>query len=298
MSQQPLVSILMNCYNGEKYLRPALESVLAQKYENWELIFWDNQSTDHSAAIMKSFNDPRLKYFYAPQHTELGIARIEAFQQCHGDFVAILDADDISHPHRLKRQVEFLENHPQVALVGSWAQCIDENGNIISELKPPSEPDTLSDSLGWTNPIIHSSTLYRRQAALQVGGYSKDLVHSSDFGLILALAPHFKIAVIEDFLCQLRIVSTSMSRSKKYQRIVGQENLILFERAKHFLKLSPKALQLNRRAQAIAKIRLGIADFFNGYRYQGFKCIIKTVLNEPSVLWGNGPVRRFLGNPF
>src|SRR3990172_11917066 len=109
MLEQPLVSILMNCYNGEKYLREAIESVLAQTYQNWELIFWDNQSTDCSAVICKNYGDSRIRYFCASEHTELGIARILAFHKIRGEYVAVLDADDISHPDRLMRQVGFLE---------------------------------------------------------------------------------------------------------------------------------------------------------------------------------------------
>jgi len=78
---EPLVSILMNCYNGEKFLREAIESVLAQTYNNWELIFWDNQSTDQSAEIFNSFGDKRLKYFYASKHTKLYEARNYAFEK-------------------------------------------------------------------------------------------------------------------------------------------------------------------------------------------------------------------------
>ncbi len=75
MYEQPLISVIMNCYNGEKFLREALDSVLTQTYTNWELIFWDNQSTDKSKDILLSYNDSRLKYFYATQHTNLGKAR-------------------------------------------------------------------------------------------------------------------------------------------------------------------------------------------------------------------------------
>ena len=68
-TEEPFVSILMNCFNGEIYLREALKSILAQTYQNWELIFWDNQSTDQSADIFKSYKDDRLKYYYSPKHT-------------------------------------------------------------------------------------------------------------------------------------------------------------------------------------------------------------------------------------
>ena len=77
----PKVSILMNCYNGEKYLHHAIESVLFQTYKNWEIIFWDNRSTDNSAFILKSYKDNRIKYYLASSHSKLGEARKKAFSK-------------------------------------------------------------------------------------------------------------------------------------------------------------------------------------------------------------------------
>ena len=89
MSKKPLVSIIINCFNGEKYLREAINSVIAQSYENWEIIFWDNKSTDKSAKIFQSYNDKRLRYFLAPFHTELLYeARNYALEKTAGDFIA------------------------------------------------------------------------------------------------------------------------------------------------------------------------------------------------------------------
>ena len=94
MSKQPLVSIIMNCYNGEEFLQEALESVQAQTYKNWELIFWDNQSSDKSSTILKSFNEPRFRYYYAEEHRNLYDSRNLAIQVSKGDFIAFLDSDD------------------------------------------------------------------------------------------------------------------------------------------------------------------------------------------------------------
>ena len=113
---EPLVSILMNCYNGEKYLQEAIDSVLAQTYTNWELIFWDNRSTDQSAEIFKSYNDTRLKYFLTPEHTDLGGGRARAFQYLTGEFIAILDTDDIWFPKKLEKQVPLFED-PEIGFV-------------------------------------------------------------------------------------------------------------------------------------------------------------------------------------
>jgi Glycosyltransferases involved in cell wall biogenesis len=292
---QPLVSILMNCYNGEKYLRPALDSVVAQTYPDWELIFWDNQSTDRSAEICKSYGDPRIRYFYAAEHTELGAARILAFQQVRGELVAILDADDIAHPERLARQVAFLREHPATALVGSWARFIDENGKSFAEFKPPVDERELHDCLGWIHPIVHSSTMYCRAAAVRVGGYSADLIYASDLGLILALAQHFRIAMISEFLCQFRLLSSSMTRSRRYHIVVAREGLALFQRAAETLPLSRTARRLNRRALAGVEIALGVATLRSGSVLQGMKMVLHGLWRDPSVLWLNGRVRKFFG---
>jgi len=79
MDSASLVSVLMNCFNGEKYLREAIDSIINQTHQNWELVFWDNQSTDKSKAIFDSYQDDRLKYYYAPEHTDLGGGRANGF---------------------------------------------------------------------------------------------------------------------------------------------------------------------------------------------------------------------------
>jgi glycosyltransferase involved in cell wall biosynthesis len=101
----PMVSIIMNCFNGEKYLKEAIESVLKQTYTNWELIFWDNQSTDNSASIFKSYNDLRFKYFFAERHTKLGEGRNLAIAQSTGDWIAFLDCDDLWVDSKLEKQI-------------------------------------------------------------------------------------------------------------------------------------------------------------------------------------------------
>ena len=95
MNDQPLVSVIMNCYNGEKYLRESIDSVVAQTYENWELIFWDNHSTDNSAQIVQSYGDSRIYYFCSQTFTPLGEARNLAIKQSNSEFIAILDCNHI-----------------------------------------------------------------------------------------------------------------------------------------------------------------------------------------------------------
>jgi glycosyltransferase involved in cell wall biosynthesis len=101
---QPLVSVIMNCFNGEKYLREAIDSVYAQTYDNWEIIFWDNASTDNSAEIAKSY-DSKLSYFKSEKTVTLGAARNKALKQAKGEFIAFLDSDDLWLPDKLQLQI-------------------------------------------------------------------------------------------------------------------------------------------------------------------------------------------------
>ena len=109
--QDKLISIIMNCHNGEKFLSEAINSILNQSYKNWELIFWDNCSTDNSPLILKQFKDHRIKYFKSDLFTSLGEARQLAFEKCLGEYVAFLDTDDIWYNNKLEKQIEKFERN-------------------------------------------------------------------------------------------------------------------------------------------------------------------------------------------
>ena len=110
MNEQPLVSIIMNCYNGETYLQESINSVLSQTYKNWELVFWNNKSQDKSAEIFKGYEDKRFKYFYANKHTTLYKARNLAIKESRGDFIAFLDTDDLWDENKLELQMCYFNN--------------------------------------------------------------------------------------------------------------------------------------------------------------------------------------------
>ena len=126
LEDSALVSILMNCYNCERYLEEAVQSVLNQTYQNWELILWDNQSKDSSSKVYKKFNDTRLKYFFSDKHTDLGGARAKAFKYLKGDYVAVLDSDDLWFPDKLEKQLKLFSN-PEVGIVISDTLFFDKN---------------------------------------------------------------------------------------------------------------------------------------------------------------------------
>jgi glycosyltransferase involved in cell wall biosynthesis len=108
--ETPLVSVIINCFNGETFLSDALNSVLAQTYQNWEIIFWDNQSTDNSKKIFKQYSDKRFKYFFGAKHVVLYEARNQAIKVSSGSLISFLDVDDIWLPDKLILQVALFQN--------------------------------------------------------------------------------------------------------------------------------------------------------------------------------------------
>jgi glycosyltransferase involved in cell wall biosynthesis len=138
LKNQPLISVIMNCYNGEEYLNSSIQSILQQTYKNWEIIFWDNQSIDGSAKIFKSYKDKRFKYFYADSHTSLYKARNLAIEKSEGEFISFLDTDDMWSKEKLALQIPYFENS-QVGVVFSnlWVQSKGGKKKIYIKKKLP-----------------------------------------------------------------------------------------------------------------------------------------------------------------
>ena len=133
MKYQPLVSIIMNCYNGEEYLDESLKSIINQSYQNWELIFWDNLSTDNSKKIFEKYKDERFKYFRAQEHSVLYQARNLAIQKTNGDVIAFLDTDDVWLSAKLEKQIPLFSD-PEVGLVYGNCWLLNES-NIFKKRK-------------------------------------------------------------------------------------------------------------------------------------------------------------------
>jgi glycosyltransferase involved in cell wall biosynthesis len=130
-SDIPLVSIIMNCFNGEIYLKESLDSIISQSHHNWELIFWDNQSIDNSAIIFKNYKDSRFKYFYSNKHTKLYEARNYAVNEAKGDYIAFLDVDDWWDSEKIKIQLNLFTNQ-SIGLVYSNYWLVNEKNNTTN----------------------------------------------------------------------------------------------------------------------------------------------------------------------
>jgi glycosyltransferase involved in cell wall biosynthesis len=220
MGKNPMVSVIMNCYNSDKYLSTAIESVLDQTYTDWELIFWDNQSTDQSAQIVKSYQEPRIKYFYAPKHTSLGEARNLAIEKATGEWVAILDADDIWHPEKLEAAFEALEKHPQkekVSLIYSKTEYIDANDNTFGYFKEHYEGDIHDKLIQHGDFIFISAAIFRADILRAVGKIDTSLHYAEDYDVLLKVSKNHLTICVDEYHLKYRVHPDNLTSTKVYE---------------------------------------------------------------------------------
>ena len=168
ITEGPLVSVVMCCYNAEEFVAEAIESILRQDYPNFEFIIWNDGSKDKTESIIKSYDDERIRYFY---HENLGVggAANMACAEARGKYIARIDSDDIAFPQRIRKEVEYMERHPHCVLLSAAVSYIDRNGKLISRSYPYTWNTVLKKSMKkMSNPFSHSACLFRRDAFLKV----------------------------------------------------------------------------------------------------------------------------------
>ena len=205
-----LVSIIMNCYNGQRHLKGAIDSIYQQDYQNWEIIFWDNASDDDSAKVAKSY-DKRLKYFLAPINTSLGEARNIALQKACGKYVAFLDCDDKYLPEKLTRQVNMMEIN-QYALCYGSAIVINEDGAQIKKNIVTDKHGYILDHLLLQYEINMQTVMIRRNILTENSlSFDTKLQFSPDYDLFMRIAAEHKICSLSSYLAEYRKGETSLT---------------------------------------------------------------------------------------
>ena len=243
----------MNCYNSDTYLREAIDSVFAQTYQNWEIIFWDNQSTDESAAIVKSYQDERIKYFYAPEHTPLGRARNLAIEKVNGTWVAILDCDDIWHREKLEASFKLLDSYADkedVSLLYSKTAYIDGKGDIFGFYEEHYSGDIHDLLLTQGDFVFISAAIFRTDILNKVGKIDESLHYAEDYDVLLKVTRNRKALCVDAYHTYYRVHQSSLTSTKVYEydvenfeflnRYIKEHNLPLKLRIAIFLNNSSR----------------------------------------------------------
>lgn len=176
----PKVTVAMPVFNDSKYLKSAIASILAQSFQDFELLVIDDGSTDESPAILGSYTDKRMKVIRLPQNKGRPYARNIALDNATGEYLAWMDGDDISHPQRLEKQVVFLDAHPQVDICGCALQCFHEQKGV---LRYPRTPEQIRAEIIWDSMIPNAAACMRldrlRKSRLR---YCEEFLRVEDYG--------------------------------------------------------------------------------------------------------------------
>lgn len=210
---EPVVSVLLPVHNAEKYVAQAIDSILTQTFTDFELIIINDGSIDASLKILTTYaaKDDRIRLI---DRENRGLIQTlnEMLQLARGDFLARMDADDISSPDRFANQVEFLRQHSDVVCVGGAYEIIDPEGRVVSRVTMPEENAEIQRRILAGSTIInHPCAMIRRDALLKIGGYDPTMVTVEDLDMLLRLGEIGRLANLREVVLQYRFHPNSVS---------------------------------------------------------------------------------------
>lgn len=210
--EQPVISVVMPAYNAADHIGSAVESILDQTFEDFELVVVDDGSTDQTVSVVESYKDDRIRTIRLGGNTGIPSARNRGTEAARGQYVACHDADDRSHPERFERQVAYLDGREEVAAVGTGAVLVDEYGKRIARRHVFTTP-SLADLVEVCH-FVHASMLFRRSALEAVGGYDEWFATAEDYDLILRLADEFEVRNVDEPLYEVQLHGDSAYASQ------------------------------------------------------------------------------------
>ncbi len=216
-SPDPLVSVVMSVYNGERYLAEAIESILNQTFSDFEFIVINDGSTDQSGHILDQFQsqDSRIRVFHEVNEG-LAVSLNKGLKVARGKFIARMDADDVALPRRLEKQIAYLEAHDDVVLLGAEVELFI--GHDL-DLGPRGHPILESDIrrrllLGDGGALTHPAVVFKRDVGIRIGGYDPRFITAQDLDLFIRLSERGKVANLSDILLKWRQHEQSVSKTK------------------------------------------------------------------------------------
>ena len=236
------VSILMNGYNAQKYLKDAIDSIYAQTFKDWEIIFIDNYSTDDTKLIVESYDD-KIKYFKTDKNIPLGKARNFGLTKCKGEYLAFLDTDDLWLSDKLEKQIDLMSKNRELQMSYSGVIYIDEQSNKIGKFIPKSEMEDIFSQQLKRYEINMQSVIIRNDIDIH---FNTKMQFSPDFDLFMKIASVYKVGIIKEALVKYRKLKNSLT-NKKIDRwwIETKETLdAIFENNKLLKSKYPKEYEI------------------------------------------------------
>ncbi len=245
----PKVSVVMGVYNGSQYLSESVESILNQTFKDFEFIILDDGSTDNSWEILTEYaeHDRRIKLFKNEENIGLTKSLNKGLKLAQGEYIARQDADDISLPERLEKQIKFLDEHSEVILVSANYEYIDSTGLSLGKLQLAEDPILTAWYLLFYNRIgAHGLTMFRHKVVSEIGGYAENYRYSQDYELWSRLTRLGKIVILPDYL---QLYRRNHSESISVKAKSTQEELALSVTKENIKQLIGETLSLKEIAE-------------------------------------------------
>ena len=216
--KNPKITVLMPAYNTEKYIADSIDSILSQTFEDFELLIINDGSTDKSENIILSFNDPRIRYIKNEQNMGLTKVRNLGLELVRGEYIAMLDSDDIAHSTRLAKQVNFLDKNQTYGIIGTWVRLIDVNSRSTDvKWKNNLLPEEIPPTMLLHNCLSQSSVMLRA-SAIRDEKYREGYAPAEDYDLWVRIAKKWKIAILSEVLVDYRTNPNGQSKTKKEEQ--------------------------------------------------------------------------------
>lgn len=240
----PSISIIMPVWNGEKYLAAAIDSLLAQTFTDFELLVIDDGSTDRTPEILRAYTDPRLRVLRL-DHAGIVVALNHGLAQAGAEWIARMDADDLSLPRRLERQWQAVSRRPRVVLCHTAVTLFGDDQLRPGESRLPRSRSYTALQLCFRCPIVHSTVLFKKSVALAVGGYLPEERHAEDFSLWGRLLEQGEFIALTERLVRFRWHAQSVSQNNlEVQRALARQ--IGIRHCQKFMGLDePEAIRVN-----------------------------------------------------
>jgi len=237
MRSNPKISVVMTVFNGERFIKEAIDSILSQTFKDFEFIIVDNASTDKTTDIIASYDDSRIVCINNEENLGQTKALNIGIKSSRSEYIARMDADDISYPERLELQYDFMRKNSSIAVLGSWYLEIDEYGNAIRKFRLPTNPIEIkcyllgSSELSY-HCVPHPIVLMRREAIFDVGLYDEKYI-AQDFDLWVKLSRKYLISNLPKILFKYRLYKGMQSSrlSNEFQKDCQD---IIVKNIKHF----------------------------------------------------------------
>ncbi len=255
--QTPLLSIIIPTYNAEKFISQAIQSILDQTYNNFELIIINDGSTDKTKIIIESFNDKRIRYFENEKNSGIVFSRNKGLKLAQGEYIGMLDADDIAYPEKFEEQINFLEQNKDFGMLGSWANFIDEEGvGLAGNWKLKATPEMIPAIMLFKNYFLQSAVIYRKQCINQYS-FRKGFDILEDYLIWMEIIRKHKVWNLQKYLIKYRVHGGGVTKMHQEEKLEKEKKVFRIQLKELGIDATEKEMELHlliRNDKPIAEI--------------------------------------------